>query len=813
MRPAVNAARVQGTGMTAVNAAVRGRVQGVGFRPFVFGLAAAYQLKGTVQNNMDGVKIHLEGEAEQIQAFFSELRNKAPRLARIDELVVEEAACQNLGQFTISESERSGTSQLVLPIDSAVCDDCLTEMNDPDNFRYHYPFINCTQCGPRYTIIEELPYDRPYTTMKGFLMCPDCQKEYDDPANRRHHAQPIACPKCGPKVKLLNREGQEIGADHPISETIELLKAGNVLAVKGIGGYHLCCDPRNDEAVAVLRKRKNRPLRPLAVMAAGIGQIAELAEVAEMERELLKSPEAPIVILRKKTTYDLANQVAPGMETIGVMLPYSPLHHLLLADPELPFLVMTSANPSGMPILYQDQEALAYLEGIADYYLVHNRKILHPVDDSVIQVTDGKLDFIRRSRGYVPDPIATDQDVSGIIAFGGQQKATFTIGRNKQIFIGPYIGDLENIETITHYKNELEHLLKWIDTPKSLAAIDAHPGYYVRQLASEYDFEKVIEVQHHHAHMAACLDEHGETGSAYGIILDGTGYGFDGNIWGFEIFYGDTGSFKRMAHLHYTPLPGSEKCIREPWRNAAAMLMSLLGEEGLDLARQIFKDKAPQLDVLKRMIETNVNTVYAGTCGRLFDAVSAICGVTTVSSYDGEAAIRLSELVDEHVVAEHHAEEHNVTEHHAEECHANGQHTVEIHTAGEHLAAEPYPYQLYDDDGLLTFDFSQMLKAIALGVLAGRDAASISHRFHETVAQALVDGMVQLRREHPESESTVVLSGGSMHNRFLRNRLTAVLTERGFNVLLPEKVPCNDGGVSYGQLVVAAAKRRNRQCV
>lgn len=761
----------------AVNIAVKGRVQGVGFRPFVFQLAHDYQLNGNVQNNMDGVKIHIEGKSEKLQKFILDLREKAPRLSKINEIAVDETDSQDLEGFTIMESERTGTSQLVIPVDAAVCDDCLKEMNDPSNFRYQYPFINCTQCGPRYTIIDELPYDRPYTTMKGFQMCPDCEKEYLDPSNRRHHAQPIACPKCGPKVRLLNDNGQKIVAENPIHETISLLKAGKVIAVKGIGGYHLCCDARNEEAVASLRSRKNRPNRPLAIMAASLAKINEIAEISEKERDLVKSPEAPILILRKKTAYHLADQVAPGMKTIGIMLPYSPVHHLLLADSDLPYLVMTSANPSGQPILYRDDDALEYLKGIGDFYLVHNREILHPVDDSVIQVSDGKIDFMRRSRGYVSDPIATDLDVSGIVAFGGQQKTTFTIGRNKQIFVGPHIGDLENLETITHYKNELTHLLKWIDIPKSIAVVDAHPGYYSRNLAKQYGFEEVVEVQHHHAHMAACLDEHGVNGKAYGIILDGTGYGLDGNIWGFEIFYGDTGSFERLAHLHYTPLPGSEKCIREPWRNAAAMLISLLGEEGWDLAKQIFKDKTTEMAVLKSMIDLNVNTVFAGTCGRLFDAVSAILGVTRISSYDGEAAIRLSEVAEEEQVV------------------------------------EPYPYHLSDNGKWLTFDFSKMLKEIALDSLAGKKTAFSSSKFHETVVQALVSGMAQLQRKNPEAEKNVVLSGGSMHNRFIRNRLTTELKAHGFHVLLPERVPCNDGGLSYGQLVVAAARRKGSKCV
>ncbi|MFZ7946741.1 carbamoyltransferase HypF [Neobacillus sp. 19] len=761
---------------SAVKIAVRGRVQGVGFRPFVFQLADKYQLNGTVQNNMDGVKIHLEGESERIQAFLSNLEKKAPRLSRIDEIFTAEVELKRLSEFTIIPSERAGTSMLVIPVESAVCDECLNEMNDSNDFRYQYPFINCTQCGPRYTIIEELPYDRPVTSMKSFPMCDECQREYEDIKNRRHHAQPIACPTCGPKVRLLDVNGVEVDSANPIKTTVQLLKEGKIVAIKGIGGYHLCCDARNERAVSELRKRKNRPLRPLAVMAASISEVDVLAELDEEERQLLKSPESPIVILKKQDQYPLAESVAPGMGTIGVMLPYAPLHHLLFTDPELVCLVMTSANPSGMPILYKDEEAFRYLANIADYYLVHNRDILHPVDDSVVQMNNGKLDFLRRSRGYVPDPFSTRQDVTGIVAFGSQQKTTFTIGRNEQIFVGPHIGDLENVETIDHYKQEMAHLLKWIDIPKNIAVIDAHPDYHVQKLVKEFDFAEVMKVQHHHAHMAAVLEEHQISGKTFGIILDGTGFGLDGNIWGFEIFYGDALGFERMAHLHYTPLPGGEKCIREPWRNAAAMLISHHGEEGTALAKAIFTDKTAEIDILRRMIERKVNTVFAGTCGRLFDAVSALCGVTKVSSYDGEAAISLAELADEQVLY------------------------------------EPYSYELIDKE-MLTINFSGMIKEIALDVLSALDVHHISGRFHESVVQATVSAIRYLSDKNPGAKKTVVLSGGSFHNRFLRKRITAELSKYCFDVFVPEKVPCNDGGLSYGQVAVAAAKRSASQCV
>lgn len=760
----------------AIRIAVRGRVQGVGFRPFIFGLAHEYNLSGTVQNNMDGVKIYLEGEAEALNLFQSALKTRPPRLSKIDNIQIEQAELQNMSRFTIIASERSGTSMLVIPIDSAVCDDCLAEMNDPNDFRYQYPFINCTQCGPRYTIIEELPYDRPYTTMKDFPMCPDCSKEYNDPTNRRHHAQPIACPKCGPKVRLLDAQGMEVEEENPIETTLSLLKQGQIVAIKGIGGYHLCCDARNENSVSTLRKRKDRPLRPLAVMTASIEVARDFALISEEEELLLKSPESPIVLLRKSENYSLGESVAPRMGTVGVMLPYTPLHHMLFADPELSCLVMTSANPSGLPILYEDEKALSYLSGIADYLLMHNREILHPVDDSVVQITDGKIDFLRRSRGYVPDPFVTSLDVSGIVAFGGQQKTTFTIGRNQQIFIGPHIGDLKNVETMEHYQQELEHLFRWVESPKSIAVVDAHPGYNVQYIAKTYHFDEIVQVQHHHAHMAACLNEHQLSENTYGIILDGTGYGFDGNIWGFEIFYGNDTDIERLAHLRYTPLPGGEMCIREPWRNAAAMLMSLHGDEGMKMAQAIFPEKTKELAILRKMIDQRINVVEAGTCGRLFDAVSALCGISAVSSYDGEAAILLAEQAD------------------------------------EFRKWEPYDFSLATGD-MLTIDFSSMLQQIVTDVLAGVETTVVSSRFHESVVAAIVMAMDHLYQEQPGTEKTVVLSGGSIHNRYLRKRLTAELEERGYKVFFPEKVPCNDGGLSYGQLIVAAARRRNSECV
>jgi len=761
------------TERTALKITVKGRVQGVGFRPFVYQLALKKRIVGTVQNNMDGVYIHAEGLQDQLTEIIDELKRGAPRLSKIYELQTYEAEVAAYEDFSIIPSSREGASQLVIPIDAAVCDECIEEMNNPADPRYRYPFINCTQCGPRYTIIDALPYDRPFTSMNSFVMCPMCNKEYEDVTDRRHHAQPIACPKCGPTVSLVNSHGETMSCTDPIREAIRLLKQGTIIAVKGIGGFHLCCDARNEAAVERLRSRKKRPNRPLAVMTAGLHIAEKIALITENERELLKSPESPIVILTKQAHSSIAPNVAPGMKTIGVMLPYTPMHHLLLEDPDLSAVVLTSANLSGQPLIYENSEAIQHLNNIADYLLLHNREILHPIDDSVVQIQGDEEDYLRRARGYVPDPYTTSKDVSNIIAFGAQQKATFTIGRNEQIFVGPHIGDLDNIETIDHYKKRLDHLLTWLHIQHDIAVIDAHPAFNSRHILKEYHFHKVVEVQHHHAHMAACMEDNELNEPVWGIILDGTGYGIDGNVWGFEVFYGDYLSVNRMAHLRYTPLPSGEKSIKEPWRNSIAMLISLLGEEGIKLAKELFPDKKKEISIVSSLVSNQINIVQAGTCGRLFDAVSAICGLCHISTYDGEAAISLSELAD------------------------------------IHLNVAPYSYELKTEQTLIV-DFTKMLAEIATDRLTRLDLAIISTRFHETIVQALVDVMMRLMKLNPSHSKKVVLSGGSFHNRYLRKRLNELLMENGFEVFNHKKIPCNDGGLSYGQLMIAAAKREEK---
>ncbi|MFT8872330.1 MAG: carbamoyltransferase HypF [Sporolactobacillus sp.] len=756
----------------AVEVIVRGRVQGVGFRPFIYRLAAERDVAGTVQNNMDGVHIFWEGEREVLKAQIARIRREAPPLARIDDMTVRWIPTRGLTDFNIVASDLSGQSTLVIPVDAATCDDCLREMRDPANFRYRYPFINCTQCGPRYTIIEGLPYDRPLTVMKDFQTCPHCKAEYDDPLNRRHHAQPIACPSCGPHCSFLDGDGQLIAErDDAVKACVSALEGAAIVAIKGIGGYHLACNASDAAAVERLRRRKHRPGKPLAVMARDVAAVRCIAEMSEAEEKVLLSPAAPIVLLRKRKAAGerLAAAVAPGVATLGVMLPYAPLHHLLFDDGSYDFLVMTSANPSGLPMLYETATARTYLAGIADYFLDHDRTILHPVDDSVVRVSDAVPFFLRRSRGYVPDPITVGAAVDGIVALGSQMKNTFAIGRAKQVIIGPHLGDLDAEESLTHYEQTLHHLLHWTGITVQMVARDAHPLFSTRPLAETFGCQ-VIDVQHHHAHHVSCMVDNGLTAPCLGLILDGTGYGEDGTIWGFELLYGDAHVYRRLAHLKPAPLPGGDAAVREPWRAAAGLLIDCFGSEGERFAAALFPEYAAKLPVLAAMVRRRVNAPLAGTCGRLFDAVSAVLGICRKADYDGQAAIEL------------------------EDC-----------CIGESAAVPAYPYTLENGGALQTIDFSPMIRRIVSEHLNGITNACIAARFHETVAEACCRVLTAAVDIEPELGKTVVLSGGSMNNKRLAARLEQLLGEHGFIVHRHHRFPAGDGGLSVGQLMIAAA--------
>lgn len=771
---------------------VKGRVQGVGFRPFVFQLAERLAIHGEVSNGMQGVKILAIGTLRQLEAFETAIRQEPPRLARIYQLLrldeqtisMEEAA--RYPDFTIVKSDDIGTPDIFIPVDTAVCDDCLREMNDPHDRRYHYPFINCTQCGPRYTIIHDLPYDRPLTSMVDFPMCSACEGEYMDPHNRRHHAQPIACEACGPTLEFYWVDHKHQGwvkaeKEDPLSLTKRLLKEGKILAIKGLGGYHLACDAFSEETIRLLREGKHRLHKPFAVMMKDMETVRRYCEVTPAEEKVLRGIEAPITILTiKEEAKELfPPSLAPYMNSLGVMLPYTPLHHLLFDD-ELTVLVMTSGNESGLPISSTFTEAMEALIPLVDGILTHDREILQKIDDSVVRLVDKQLVMIRRSRGYAPDPIFVPENADGIIAYGGNQKNVFAIGKGEMAFLGGHIGDIDSQEMLIHFIHSKERLQRLMGVTPQLLVADLHPEYATTRQAlkdAELFHLPLIQVQHHHAHMVSIMAEHQLNAPALALVLDGTGWGDDGTIWGMEVLYGDARDSRRMGHLAATPLPGGEKAIREPWRNAVGMVLQLLGHEGLQRLEQLpaMEPYLQQIPILQHMVERRINTPMAGTCGRLFDAVSALLGLCTKAEYEGEAAVQLSELVKEDGIG------------------------------------EPYSFILEADPhnpGVIQINHGALLHELLRDIEKGVDSASVALNFHETVVQMGLALLEHGRKQLSEKEASAVLfSGGSMVNPYLRRRFLHCSEERGWQVYMPEQVPANDGGLALGQLLIAAAQR------
>ncbi|MBM7096732.1 carbamoyltransferase HypF [Bacillus sp. H-16] len=752
----------------AVKILVKGRVQGVGFRPFIYALASSLGVKGTVQNNFDGVTIIAEGEWNHLLELKEKIKHSPPRLSKILHVTANETAHHGYREFSIIPSEETGMDVPFLSPDAAVCEDCLEEMNNPRDRRYRFPFINCTQCGPRYSIIQRLPYDRSYTTMKPFEMCTLCLEEYGDPLNRRHHAQPICCSRCGPVLQLRTSNGEMYEGQKAVLKAARLLKKGKIVAVKGIGGYHLACNARVEGSIKRLRELKNRPERPLAVMADSYETVMGLCDMTKREKEVLGSPEMPITLLRKKAVFPLPEILSPGLTTLGVMLPYTPLHHLLFNEgPDC--LVMTSANRSGCPILYRDDAtSFDHLRTLSDAVLTHNRPIYRPIDDSVVQCDEEHIIHIRRARGYAQDPLKTLAPVDHILALGGNQKNAFALGKDGHIHLSPHIGDLDNEEMKGAFREQLDHYKQWLRFQEKHVVIDKHPLYETNDIAKEAGCE-VIRVQHHHAHHVSCMEEHRLAESCLGIILDGTGYGDDGNLWGFEFLYGDRESFERLGHLRYTPLPGGEKAVKEPWRNAVGMLVHYFSKEGRKMSGELFPDREQEISLIENMVENQVNTPMAGTCGRLFDAVSAVLGICTVSTYEGEAAIKLADY---------------------------GQNEGE--------KGECYPFEINDVNGSLQLDFSSALYEIVKDRLKGKELTLVAQAFHRTVAAACVQMMFAAVEKRPELNREVVLSGGSFQNLYLKKEIERQLSLRGFHVFSHQMIPCHDGGLSAGQLVIAS---------
>ena len=784
---------------------VQGIVQGVGFRPFVYGQALLLGLVGFVRNDSRGVTIEVEGSVEALDSFQQALCQQAPPLARIDDVAMELIPVCHEHSFVITHSQKGVERQALISPDSATCDDCLRELFDPSDRRYRYAFINCTNCGPRFTIVQDVPYDREKTTMHVFPMCPACKAEYDDPLNRRFHAQPNACPLCGPQTRLLNLadnnsvDHHSVGAGgvmmwggdpgsrppDPVTTAAQRLASGAILAIKGLGGYHLACDALNAEAVQRLRRRKHREAKPFALMVPDLETARSLCEVSDVEAALLRSRRRPIVLLEQRTDCPVAPGVAPSYSSLGIMLPYTPLHHLLLHDfaavieagrPGV--LVMTSGNLSDEPIAYRDDDAQQRLASIAGGMLTHNRDIHMRCDDSVMRIAVGGEQFFRCSRGYAPEPIPLSSDLpASLLACGGHLKNTFCLGKGRQAFVSHHIGDLENLETLTSFREGIEHFQRLFDIYPQAVAYDLHPEYLASKYALDADIPQKIAVQHHHAHIASVLAEHGLTGPVIGIAADGTGFGTDGAVWGCEIMAADFTGFERLAHLTYAPLPGGEQAVRQPWRMAATYLAQSYGDAflGLDIpfVRRLDRSK---WHALSQMIARGINSPLTSSLGRLFDAVAALLGVRDTALYEGQAAIELEMLA---------RYEHD------------GRHVL-----GDHIG-ETYPFVIGERTPA-TLDVSPMIRAVVSDVQRALSPSLIANRFHRSIAELLAAASVEARKS--TGLNSIALSGGVFQNRLLLEALIARLEEMDFQVYINRRVPPNDGGISLGQLAVAAAQ-------
>ena len=749
---------------------VCGVVQGVGFRPFVYRLAHEHNLKGWVRNTSGNVEIEAEGEEESCKNFLADLEAEAPPMAHIERVEATFYPVKGYTEFKICQSlSQEGKHQLVSP-DIATCEDCKQEIFSPTDRRFGYPFTNCTNCGPRFTIIEDIPYDRPKTTMRKFQMCPECQQEYDDPLDRRFHAQPNACPKCGPSLELVNSNGSPIECSDAIKVASELLKAGEILAIRGLGGFHLACNATSEKAINLLRTRKRRLFKPLAVMMSTLEDIERHCSVSVEERKLLQSPQCPIVLLRwKHNSSNISPAVAPNLNYLGVMLPYTPLHHLLLREAGIP-LVMTSGNLSEEPITKDNDEALIRLNGIADYFLFHNRDIFARYDDSVYMV-EGAPQAIRRARGYAPYPTFLPFKSKQILACGAELKNTFCLTKDDHAFLSQHIGDMENEETLEHFENTIELYKKLFRIEPEIIAYDMHPEYLSTKFALNFGSEQglnLIPIQHHHAHIVSCLVENEVEGPVIGVVFDGTGYGTDGTIWGGEFLTADWRSFQRVGHLEYVPLPGGEAAIRKPYRMALGYLYTLLGEdfslEGLPLSQV----EPVELELIKQQLKRGINSPLTSSAGRLFDAVSALAGVREEIDYEAQAAIELEMLTSNEV---------------------------------DEPALKAYPFSIIEHQGMRLVKLGELFNTVVQDVKNQVPIPIISLKFHNTVAQIITRMCKLIATETGIAQ--IALSGGVFQNRLLLKLATAALDREGFSVLTHHLVPCNDGGISLGQAVIA----------
>ncbi len=747
---------------------INGIVQGVGFRPFVYTQAKKHQITGWVRNSAKGVDIVVTGKTDQIESFLTALRNNPPPLARIDHFEISQIELQQFEGFSIVSSKSDENDFIPISPDISICEDCLKELFDPQDHRYRYPFINCTNCGPRFTIIKNIPYDRPFTTMASFPMCETCLEEYQDPTDRRFHAQPVACPDCGPHLQLTNANLEIISSkEQALQDTRQILREGKIAAIKGLGGYHLVCDAKNEQAVSLLRSRKKRSDKPFALMAFDLETVKRYCYLSSEEEQLLTSKERPIVILNIRKNSGLAEQIAPQQNTLGFMLPYTPLHYLLLEPtPDFPdVLVMTSANISDEPIVFKDQDAVQRLKNITDVFLIHNREIHTRVDDSVYRMINQQIYPLRRSRGFAPNSISLSKPSPQILACGAELKNTFCLTRDKYAFLSHHIGDLENLETLEAFESGIKHFEALFRIKPQVIAADLHPNYlatrYAVQRANQENLP-LYQIQHHHAHLAACLaDNHWQPNQepVIGLIYDGTGYGTDGAIWGGEVFIGNYQHYQRRFHLRYTPLAGGDLAVKQPARMALAHLY----QSEIDWADLLPSTNLcmEERTVLRLQLEKMINAVPTSSMGRLFDAAAALIGIRQKVNYEGQAAIEMENMVDP------------------------------------------------DEIGYYPFDFSEDIldpTPLWIGLIndihQGLPIPKLAAKFHQSIANLNIQICNKLRAD--TGITTVALAGGVWQNKVLLQNTIKLLNNGQFTVLIHKQVPTNDGSVALGQASIAA---------
>jgi hydrogenase maturation protein HypF len=762
---------------------IKGIVQGVGFRPFVYTLAREHGVSGYVLNDSTGVHIEAIADPGTIRAFTEDLKEKAPPQASIHsiDVTLEElpSAERKPRGFVIRESRTREVRFVPLSPDIATCNQCAEELFDENNFRHGYPFINCTNCGPRFTIIKDIPYDREKTTMQPFAMCPVCKGEYENPADRRFHAQPNACPVCGPKVSLFDRRGRRVRCQDPIARCVALLKNGRIVAMKGIGGYHLACDALNDAAVSTLRKRKFREDKPFALMMRTIAEIEKHCYLSEADRKLLSSPRTPIVLMRKRPDSSISPAVAPNQKRFGVMLPYTPLHHLILEKSGL-VLVMTSGNVSDEPICYWDEEAMNRLRGIADYFLTHDREIHMRCDDSVATTFRGEEMLLRRSRGYVPEALILPFECRRhVLACGAELKNTFCVARNNYFFLSHHIGDLQNAETSRSFEEGIEHFKKLFFIKPEVIVYDLHPEYLSTKYALAQDsVSHKVGIQHHYAHILSCMAdndlrpflENGEPRKVIGVAFDGIGYGEDGSIWGGEFLAADYFGYRRVAHLKEVTLPGGEAAIKEPWRMAASFLLSTYGDSfetlGIEFTNRMDRKAWA---IIRKAMDRNIHCFPSSSMGRLFDAIASLIGVRDRIHYEGQAAIELEYLADEN-------------------------------------CPEAYAFGIEQSNGIHEADWRPVIEQVVADLNKSKSPQIISSKFHNAVAEMIERVCEKIRQETGIEE--IALSGGVFQNVCLLEQTVPLLEEKGFRVYVHHRVPTNDGGLSLGQAVFACLNDR-----